>query len=62
MEDKITDVGFELEFRLESIKAFEQDAPSFARSNPAFLDIREAAIKQSGRPEEKKAHTAAQAA
>lgn len=47
---------------LERIEAFEQEASSVARLKPAFLDIREAAIKQFGRPEEKKAHAAQQAA
>lgn len=47
---------------LERIKAFEQEALNIASLRPAFLDIREAAIKQFGRPEEKKAHAAVQAA
>lgn len=47
---------------LERIESFEQEASSLARFKPAFLDIREAAIKQFGRPEEKEAHAAVQAA
>jgi len=47
---------------LERIEAFEQEVSSLARLKPALLNIREAAIKQFGRPEEKKAHAAVQAA
>ena len=51
-----------VEGALERIEAFEQEASSLARLKPALLNIREGAIKQFGRPEERKAHAAQQAA
>jgi len=47
---------------LEMIEAFKQEVSKVASMESAFLDIREAATKQFGRPEEKKAHAAVQAA